>query len=69
MREARPRHRGRADAQRAGGAFFAPNWRGDEVGLLLDAGVDWDEVAELIVESYCLLAPRSLAALVDRPAD
>jgi hypothetical protein len=30
-------------------------------------GVDWDEVAELLPESYCVLAPKKLAALVSRP--
>jgi predicted DNA-binding protein (MmcQ/YjbR family) len=35
------------------------------VALRLDAGeIDWDEVAELVVGSYRLLAPKSLAALV-----
>jgi hypothetical protein len=37
------------------------------MGLTLDAATDWDEVAELVVESYCVLAPRKLVALVDRP--
>lgn len=32
-------------------------------------GVDWDEVAELVTESYCALAPARLARLVDRPPD
>jgi hypothetical protein len=31
----------------------------------LDIGeIDWDEVAELVVGSYSLLAPKSLAARV-----
>jgi YjbR len=51
----------------AGHPFFAPRWRTDEVGVLLDADVDWREVAELLTESYCLLAPKTLQALVDRP--
>ena len=37
------------------------------MGLTLDDATDWDEVAELVVESYCVLAPRKLVALVDRP--
>jgi YjbR len=53
----------------AGRPFFGPDWRADEVGMVLDPGVDWEEVAELVVESYCLLAPKTLAALVDRPTD
>jgi predicted DNA-binding protein (MmcQ/YjbR family) len=27
--------------------------------------VDWDEVRELVLESYCLNAPKRLARLVD----
>jgi YjbR len=52
----------------AGRPFFAPVWRADEVGMMLGAGVDWTEVAELLTDSYCLLAPRALSRLVDRPA-
>jgi hypothetical protein len=55
-------------ALRAGGApFFAPPWRADEVGLVLGDDVDWDEVRELLTESYCAQAPAKLVALVDRP--
>ena len=53
--------------RRTGPPFFAPPWRGDEVGLRLDDGVDWAEVRELLTDSYCVLAPRRLAAAVDRP--
>jgi len=35
--------------------------------MVLDEAVDWDEVAELLTDSYCVLAPKALAALVDRP--
>ncbi len=51
----------------AGHPFFAPPWRADEVGMVLDAGVDWDEVAELLTESYCAVAPRKFVERVDRP--
>jgi predicted DNA-binding protein (MmcQ/YjbR family) len=55
-------------ALREGGPpFFAPPWRADEVGLVLEGDVDWDEVRELLTESYCACAPAKLAALVDRP--
>jgi hypothetical protein len=53
--------------RRAGPPFFAAHWRGDEVGLRLDDGVDWAEVRELLTDSYCLLAPGRLVAAVDRP--
>jgi hypothetical protein len=56
------------DALAGGGApFFKPPWFADIVGLVLDERTDWDEVAELITESYCVLAPQRLVALVDRP--
>ena len=51
----------------AGPPFFKPRWRPTVVGMALDARVDWDEVAELLTESYCLLAPKKLVELVDRP--
>jgi hypothetical protein len=50
-----------------GHPFFRPPWAPNVVGLVLDAGVGWDEVAELVTESYCVLAPKNLAARVDRP--
>jgi hypothetical protein len=52
----------------AGPPFFVPPWFPNIVGLVLDADTDWDEVAELVTESYCTLAPKRLAALVERPA-
>jgi YjbR len=52
-----------------GAPFFAPVWRADEVGMVLGPDVDWGEVAELITESYCVLAPVRLSRLVDRPHD
>jgi len=51
----------------AGHPFFRPGWGDDVVGMVIDDGVDWDEVAELVTESYCVLAPKKLIALVDRP--
>jgi hypothetical protein len=51
-----------------GHPFFRPGWGDNVVGMVLDAATDWDEVAELVTESYCILAPKKLVALVDRPA-
>ncbi len=45
--------------------FFRPVWWPNIVGLVLDANTDWDEVAALLSKSYCVLAPKKLAALVD----
>jgi hypothetical protein len=50
----------------AGHPFFAPVWRADEVGMALDADVDWKEVAELLTESYSVLAPRALLESLSR---
>ena len=55
--------------RRAGHPFFRPGWGNNVVGMVLDAATDWDEVAELVTESYCLMAPKKLVALVDRPPD
>ena len=56
-------------ALRSGGApFFAPTWRADEVGMLVDERSAPREIAELVTESYCRLAPKRLAARVERPA-
>ena len=51
-----------------GQPFFRPVWHPEAVGMTLGDDVDWDEVAELLTESYCTLAPPSLVARVDRPA-
>jgi predicted DNA-binding protein (MmcQ/YjbR family) len=50
-----------------GRPFFKPSWRPTVVGMVLDARLDWDEVAELLTESYCVLAPKKLVDLVERP--
>jgi hypothetical protein len=47
--------------------FFWPGWFPDLVGMVLDDQADWSEIAELLTESYCVLAPQKLVALVDRP--
>jgi predicted DNA-binding protein (MmcQ/YjbR family) len=52
----------------AGAPFFKPVWFPDIVGMALDPGVDWAEVAELLTESYCVVAPKKLVERVDRSA-
>jgi hypothetical protein len=49
--------------------FYLPAYIGSRgwIALRLDIGsIDWDEVAELVVGSYRLIAPNRLAALVTR---
>jgi len=47
--------------------FFRPPYVGHKgwVGMRLDAAPDWDEVARLCARSYCLIAPKKLARLVE----
>ncbi|MER7893174.1 MmcQ/YjbR family DNA-binding protein [Micromonospora sp. NPDC048909] len=51
----------------AGHPFYKPDWGADVLGLMLDDETDWAEVGELLTESYLVLAPKRLAALVDGP--
>jgi predicted DNA-binding protein (MmcQ/YjbR family) len=49
--------------------FFVPAYVGHKgwVGARLDVEQDWDEIAELIEDSYRMIAPGRLLALLDRP--
>jgi len=51
----------------SGFPYFRAGWGRDVVGMVLDADqTDWDDVAELLTESYCVLAPKKLVGLVHR---
>ncbi|HEV6953447.1 MAG TPA: MmcQ/YjbR family DNA-binding protein [Promicromonospora sp.] len=50
-----------------GAPYFKADWGADVVGLVLDDHTDWDELTELLTDSYCVQAPQRLAAQVDRP--
>ena len=52
----------------AGQPFVRPAWGGDAVGVVLATDVSWDEVSELVTESYCVVAPKKLVERIDRPA-
>ena len=47
--------------------FFVPPYVGPSgwVGIYLDGNVDWNEVDELLRDSYRLIAPRKLVASLD----
>ncbi|MBT2745793.1 MULTISPECIES: MmcQ/YjbR family DNA-binding protein [unclassified Lysobacter] len=47
--------------------FFRPVWFANIVGVAVDMSSDWEEIADLLTESYCVLAPKKLAVLLDRP--
>ena len=46
--------------------FFVPPYVGPSgwVGVYLDGDVDWPELADLLRDSYCLIAPKRLVARV-----
>jgi hypothetical protein len=50
----------------SGFPFYWPGWGVNVVGMVLNAQTDWSEVAELLIDSYCVQAPKRLARLVDR---
>ncbi|GAA3342029.1 hypothetical protein GCM10020358_35560 [Amorphoplanes nipponensis] len=47
--------------------FFRAGWGRNVAGVLLGDHTDWTEIAELLTDSYCELAPRFLAARVAAP--
>ena len=51
----------------SGHPFFLLGWGRNVVGMVLEDAVDWEEVRELVTDSYCVLAPKKLVALVERP--
>jgi hypothetical protein len=48
---------------------FRASWGRNVVGMLLDDDTDWEELGELLTDSYCLQAPATLAVQVERPGD
>jgi hypothetical protein len=55
--------------QHLGPPYFRSGWGRNVVGMVLDDDTDWEELAELLTDSYCVQAPRALAARVPRPSD
>ena len=49
----------------AGPPFYQPPWSPTVVGMVLDDDTDWDEVAELVTESYRFCAPQKLRHRLD----
>jgi hypothetical protein len=50
-----------------GPPFFKASWGTDVVVMVLGDAVDWHEVAELLTDSYSVLAPKMLVARISRP--
>ena len=47
--------------------FFAPPYVGPKgwIGVYLDVRIDWNELTDLVEDSYRLVAPKRLAARLD----
>ena len=52
-----------------GEPYFRSSWGGNVIGMVLDDGTDWQELGELLTDSYCIQAPAHLAEQVARPGD
>ena len=50
-----------------GPPYFKAEWGQDYIGMTLDENTDWDELGELLTDSYCLMAPGYLVDQVSRP--
>ena len=50
-----------------GEPYFRSSWGGNVIGMTLDDATDWQELGELLTDSYCIQAPASLAEQVARP--
>jgi hypothetical protein len=48
-----------------GHPYFAPRAGRDRLGVLLTDDTDWEEIRELVTESYRVLAPKKLIELLD----
>ncbi|MET0134761.1 MAG: MmcQ/YjbR family DNA-binding protein [Kibdelosporangium sp.] len=52
------------DLSRVGPPFFYGGWGRAVIGLVVDEDTDWDDLTELLIESYRVLAPRKLGKQV-----
>ncbi|MGH7745656.1 MAG: hypothetical protein ACREQ5_12840 [Candidatus Dormibacteria bacterium] len=48
-----------------GHPFFAPRTGPGRIGVLLSDDTDWEEIRELVIESYRVVAPKKLSVLLD----
>ena len=49
-----------------GRPFYAPRAGRDRIGVRLAGDTDWEEIRELVTDSYRRLAPKKLTALLDQ---
>jgi hypothetical protein len=53
----------------SGFPFFRAGWGRNVAGALLGDHTDWTEIAELLTDSYCEMAPKFLATRIALPPD
>ncbi len=49
-----------------GHPYFGTKSGPDRIGVVLSDTTDWEEIAELVTESYRILAPQKLVKLLDK---
>lgn len=54
---------------RGAARYFRARFATELAGVVLDEDTDWEEIGEMLTESYCELAPRPLAAQVLQDLD
>ncbi len=50
-----------------GHPYFVPSWFANLIGVRIDKRTDWDELGEMIVDSYRVCAPKRLIQKFDPP--
>jgi hypothetical protein len=58
----------RAALMSVGHPFFVPRAGRDRIGVVLTDDIDWEEIRDLVIESYRVLAPKKLTALLEEEA-
>jgi hypothetical protein len=51
-----------------GSPYFRTDWGGNVVGMIITDRTDWQELTELLTDSYCIQAPAHLAEQLARPS-
>ena len=46
----------------SGHPFFGGGLNANRIGVYLDGATDWEEIFELVVDSYRIIAPKYLSA-------
>ncbi|MCU4184449.1 MmcQ/YjbR family DNA-binding protein [Acidiferrimicrobium sp. IK] len=59
----------RAALLEVGHPYFAPRAGRDRIGVRLTGDTDWEEIRDLLTDSYWRVAPKKLAARLVQPPD